>query len=132
MKHLAWLLFLLASCGPLRSYGPPLTELGTVYDVAFVPAGHGYGTSTVLTPGGGIGVGSTSVHIPARYAVVFQCQHGRFVIEGAALYAKLTRGEEVTIYYREVIEHRQDGDVVVDLDFVDATPLHRTDWTGDH
>lgn len=106
-------------CGP--SYGPALSEPAEVDSLAFVPEGHGSGSG--LTSNGHTVF--TSVYIPARYAVVFHCQHGKFVIEGdddrhRALWEKFKEHDQVTVRYREKLEHHDDGNRVVGLDFLDA------------
>ena len=113
MKNIA-LVLLLAGCSS-ETYGPEKTEPATVVDLPFVPAGHGSGSG--FTSKGSVVF--TSVSIPARYAVVFECEHGRFVVQGEnqrALWSRLKVGQRVTVRYREVFE---DGKVV-DLDFLDA------------
>ena len=130
-RVLAVLVALACGCGPRTEtvYSAVLRESALVYDVAYVPSGHGSGSGVGLTGGGDLAVTSTSVHIPARWAVVFECQHGRFVIDGEAVYNKVRRGDEVTVAYREKYEDVYDdagARVVerrlVDLDFIGVEP----------
>ena len=97
------------------TYGPELSEPGTVSEVCYVPAGHGSGVTIPISSGGGVGV--TSVNIPARYATVFACQHGKFVIEGLETWRGLVAGQRVKIIYREVFD---ESGASVDLDFLRA------------
>lgn len=67
----------------------------------------------------------TSTSIPARYAVVFRCEHGKFIIDGSngeSLYKRFSAGDHVTVRYREVFEVDADKRVLVDLDFLGAEP----------
>lgn len=118
-----------ASGCPRIVNGPELTEPGQVYDTCFVPAGHGQGMGLginsdsdgdlVITPH------SISMDIPARYAVVFKCQHGKFVIDGRngeQLFKRLNKGDDVLIRYCEVLEVRDHSTNAVDLHFIDASP----------
>ena len=96
---------------PAEKYGPELRESALVEDLPFVPAGHGSGSGLSMKGD----VTFTSVDIPARYATVFQCQHGKFVIEGEALWKSLTKGERVTVVYREKLDRHNRA---IDLDFL--------------
>lgn len=103
-----------------------MTEAGEIYDTCFVPQGHASDTAIGYNTGKGGGVTLTPVNvdIPARYAVVFKCQHGKFVIEGEqgqALYKQFNRGDEVTIHYCEVFEIKEKRTNVVGLHFLNAT-----------
>lgn len=115
------------SCDQVRRFnGPELTEPAEVYDACYVPAGHGSGTAIGYNFGekGGVTFTPIDVHIPARYAVVFKCQHGKFIIvgkRGEALYKKFSKGDEVIIHYCEVFEVKKGKTNAVDLHFLDAT-----------
>src|SRR2546430_1108942 len=107
-----WLLAALLLVGCDNHFnGPPRIEYGEVYDTAFVPAGHGKESGIAVTTDsdGDTHVSPTfsSVNIPARYAIVFKCQHGKFVIDkdrGEVLYKRLSRGDKVRIDYEVVYE----------------------------
>ena len=125
MKRAACLLVMVLGCGPYRTteYGDQKIERGRVSQLVFVPKGHG----DALAPGysfgsgGGMTLTDVSIDIPARYAVVFECAHGTFAIQGhKAMWQRLKEGVEVDIKYREVIEVVGDQRTVVDLDFLDA------------
>lgn len=106
-----------------KTYSTELTEPGMVYDTAFVPKGHGSDTAVGFDLDGELTITPVSVTIPARYAIVFQCQHGKFVIDGTKgeeMYKRLSRGDHVLIRYREVFEVSDGVTNQVDLDFVDA------------
>lgn len=101
MKKISLLLPLLLLVGCYKiELGGELTEPAEVDDTIYMPANHGSGT-------GFDGKGRltfTDVDIPAKYAVVFKCQHGKFSIEdsrGQELYKQLSRGDQVIIHYQE-------------------------------
>ena len=107
--------------------GPVLTEAGTVYDTCYIPKGHGSDVAVGNTfADGKVGISVTpiDVTIPARHAVVFQCQHGKFVVDGqrgAELYSCLDRGDKVMITYCEVFEVAKGKTNAVNLRFLGAT-----------
>ena len=109
-------------------HSPERTETGSVYDTAFVPKGHGSGTAVGYNTGknSGVTISPVSVDIPERFAVVFKCEHGKFVIDGEKgrkLYQKLEKGDRVEIRYREVIRVTSTETNIVDLDFLDANKI---------
>lgn len=123
-------LFLVIACeSDKQEYGSTLTEHGEIYDTAFVPSGHGSDISLGTSTNGDLTITPVSIDIPERYAIVFKCQHGKFIINGDKaknLYHRFSRGDKCTISYREVIRvHMKDGKEVsrsvYDLDFLDAT-----------
>ena len=108
-----------------RKNGPELTEQGEVYDTCFVPFGHGSTTAVGYNTGKGGGVTITPINmiIPERFAIVFRCQHGKFVIDGdrgRELYKKLSKGDLVTIRYCEELEVDEGQTNAVDLHFLGA------------
>ena len=96
-------------CGCSRYIeGPEKTEQGEIYDVCFVPEGHGSGMG--FTSKGNMVF--TDTYIPARYAVVFKCEHGKFVIDGdrgERIYKAFNKGDSVTIHYCEDLKVNADG-----------------------
>jgi hypothetical protein len=107
------LMFILSGCDKYEN-GPELTEPAEIYDTCFVPAGHG-------ETSGGVGINTKGhwaynfpqgVEIPAAYAVVFKCQHGKFVIDGErgeAIYKSFSKGDLVTVIYQEKLLVHDDG-----------------------
>lgn len=115
---------------PQTQYSAELTESGTVQDTVFAPKGRGSDTTVGFNTGNGGGVTITPVNItiPERYAIVLECERGKFVIDGKTgkrLYQTLKRGDNVTIRYREVYRVTKTETNLVGLYFVDATK--RTD-----
>lgn len=129
MKSLILFSFLiLTGCElPQNKYGEELTEKAIVFDLCFVPKGHGSDTALGFNmgKGGGLTITPVDIHIPARYAVIFQCQHGKFVIDekrGESLYKTLSKGESVTIRYCEKIRTYKGKSEIIGLHFIDAIP----------
>lgn len=108
--------------------GPELQESAEIYETCFTPAGHGQ-TS------GGMGMTykgkmtyrfPQSINIPAVYAVVFKCQHGKFVIDGKrgeSLYSRFSKGDKVTVVYCDKIDVKDGVEQAVGMHFIDAIPL---------
>ncbi len=122
-----------------------LHETAVVVDLVYTPSTH----ETVLEPslaGRGLGIGLsggiglrignglqiTDVEVPPEYAVVFQCQHGKFIVQHKEVYDKLLEHEGDTVdvayqeVYREVYESKDGKDTVLSrtltmYDFLDAT-----------
>lgn len=63
---------------------------------------------------GGEGLSVVSMDTPAVFAVVFECQHGKFIVQGSderhrALWRKLKRGQAVLVNSLEL--RREDGTI---------------------
>lgn len=116
-----------------------LHEDAEVVDVVYTPSRHGSNTELVPTFDfeGNVNFALTTVtvSIPEKYAVVFRCQHGKFIVEGTdqqhkKLWSRFTGGEKVDVSYKEV--YRKTYHVVdkertlikppelIDYDFLDA------------
>jgi hypothetical protein len=109
------------------------TEDGEVLDVIYMPSRHGagFGPSVGVDTDGGVasGVSIVSVDMPSKFAVVFKCQHGKFVVQSEGdesrahqLWKKLTQGMRVTIAYQEEYRENSQGRQFVKYHFVDAIP----------
>lgn len=117
-----------------REYSATLTEPAEVADLVYVPRRHGTGEGIGVDLNLNPSLVSTDVTIPQKYAVVFQCQHGKFIIEGnqekaKELWNRLKEGQQVTVSYREVYDvtytttdgvKRETARQLVDYDFLDA------------
>lgn len=100
-------------------YGPNLTEQAKVKQLVYVPSGHGSDFAPGFSMDGDITITSIDVDIPARYGIVFECQHGTFAVkESEANWKTLREGETVTVIYREVIEEENGERHVIDLDYL--------------
>lgn len=125
-----------------------LTEKGKVLEIAFRLGSST--TTTSVTPGYNktisksfiddpIGLhdkkvvvppthSSSTVKVEDQFAIVFECQHGKFLIEslgqesvGHMLWKKLKQGDEVTIQYKERYTVFPSGEKkLVKYEFVDA------------
>lgn len=120
-----------------REISDTLYEEAVVSDAIYAPSQHG--SSTNIDWFGDGGVRTVSVDVPKKYAVVFECQHGKFIIEGGqgkheVLWKKCIRGKKMKVSYKEisdVIYEDRNGDgkkepvekKIVDYDFLDAEPL---------
>lgn len=111
------LTLILTACGPRKKteveFSPVLEEDAVVVDLVYTPSQHGSGVgvgpSIDMTGEGGLGIAivPVSVDIPEKYAIVFKCQHGKFIIEcntpeRKALWQKLDEGQKVRVQYKEV------------------------------
>jgi hypothetical protein len=126
MMKFALLLFFafsLCSCVQYQD-GPVKTESGIVYDTCYVPSGHGSDIAVGITGNGQVSITPIDLNIPARWAVVFQCEHGKFVIDGARgehCYQRLQRGDKVTIKYCDRFAVSSGKTNAVGMHFIDAT-----------
>lgn len=124
MKRRVLLIAVLAftACLNERHGGPIEYEAGTIAALSYMPSNHGSGVGYAFTGRGG-GPTFTSVDIPEKWAVVFRCQHGSFVVDGPKakeLFGRFKQGDAVEIQYRVIYETVQGQDVPVDMDFIDA------------
>jgi hypothetical protein len=114
---------------PHEEVGPEVTEAGKVLEIAFRLGSST--TTNAQTPGYNktiaksawddpLGMHSKTVEVPSvntavttrvedQFAVVFECQHGKFLIEDLGresragnLWKKLKQGDNVKILYKEV------------------------------
>lgn len=124
-----------------------LHEDGIVSTTVYTPSSHSTTVGmTALKTGGfgmdyggnmGIRLGSglqiSSVTVPEKFSVVFQCTHGKFVVEDKTVYEKLKNheGKSVDISYYEMYQtsfKKENGKwnlekrVLIDYDFVNAVP----------
>lgn len=132
MKKLFPVIFLLLSACYETEYSAVLNEPATVVDVIFSPSNHGDGVGIGfdMSGKGGMSVVPVDVDIPAKYAIVFQCKHGKFVIDrnqeqAKEMWGRLKRDQRVMITYREKYHSTyKDGKMVskelVKYDFIHA------------
>lgn len=109
-------------------YGQELTERAEVDDTILAPSQHGSASGIAIDGKGRVGPTFSSVDIAEKYAVVFRCQHGKFIIEGTDdrhkdLWQRMKRGEQVIVRYREQYRVEKDGSkTLTKYDFLDAQP----------
>jgi hypothetical protein len=103
-----------------------MTESAVVDDLVFTPENHSMDIIPAVRVEADGNVRSTidimPRDIPERYAIVFECVHGKFIVQSdqektKALYKKLKKGQKVTVSYFELYETVVRGDKVV-------TPKH--------
>ncbi len=118
---LAFLILALTSCADVRTEkSEVLHEDATIQSAVYTPSVH----STQITPSAfkskaghtavdldgneGVSIGRglqvTSSTVPEKHAIVFDCQHGQFVITRKELYEKLkgSIGKKVDVTYQEI------------------------------
>lgn len=129
---LAFSFLLLAACDgfPRTEHSAEMRESAEVVDLIYMPDRHGSGSGPTIGLDGSVGIAITSVSIPEKYAVVFRCPHGKFVIQddqkkAKEMWHRLRVGQQVTIYYRETyrVRHKNRVEikrVLVKYDFMDA------------
>jgi hypothetical protein len=115
-------------------------ENAEVVDLVFTPSGHGSGSGVgpSINMNGGLGISfvSVSVDIPEVYSIIFECEHGKFIVQSnkhkesekiKELWSKLKKNQKVVVTYYEVYKNTYDGDKLkeshlVKYDFIDAKP----------
>lgn len=119
-------LLTLISCEDIRrEESRVMTEPAKVVSVVFTPGFHSSDVHPTIDFDGNIGIGISSVSVPDKYGIVFQCQHGKFFIKSRELYNRLTLGQDVVVSYKEIYRCRYEDAMVkervlVDYDFLDA------------
>lgn len=126
--RLATALFLtLLLCGCGETFTKDATEPATVVDVVYTPSNHGSGLGLDMTGKGGISL--VEVDVAEKYAVVFECQHGKFIVQGEKgsnaykQWTKLKTGQNVIVSYQEKYEKDDEKVKLVGYHFLDASPV---------
>lgn len=108
-------------------YSDVLKEKVRVRDLLFTPAMHGdaIGPTFGMSMSGNatMGIAVTSVDVEEKYNIVFECQHGSFVIPRADLWKKLHKDSTYTCLYREeylvyLTDDHPDSSSLRDYDFL--------------
>lgn len=98
------------------------------------PAKHDVSIVPSIDFEGNVGISIDVDDIPEKYAVIFKCPHGEFIIQGSgnryqSLYDRLNENDEVDVMYREVYKAVYDRSKaekelierrLVKYDFIDA------------
>src|SRR3989344_176073 len=141
------LTFFLAACQEVKQeFSDTLHEDAAIVEAVYTPSRHDsqvgltaiktgpmgidYGGNFGIRVGGGLQI--SSVTVPKKFAVVFKCQHGQFIISRKEVYEKFKdhKDKTVDVAYREVYRttyDTKDGQKqvvareLVDYDFLDAT-----------
>ncbi|MDO8572954.1 MAG: hypothetical protein Q7S11_04305 [bacterium] len=124
-------LLALTACKTTKTeYSPNLTEKARVVDLIYTPAVHGSGVGPTVSTNGSFGLAFVDVDTIQKYAVVFECPHGKFIVENnqrktKELWQKLKKDQEVTVTYREIYRATYEDDSLLErrlkkYDFIDA------------
>ena len=118
------LLCVIVSCDlPKTEYSKELSEPAIVCETVYTPATHGDAFGPTISLSGKIGFASVDVDTEETFAVVFKCQHGKFIVKRRDIWKKVKDGDKVIVKYKEVyniVEGKTP--VLVDYDFIDAVP----------
>lgn len=118
-KH-AWLIpivFSLAACDGARTVvSDELTEEAKVVQVIYQPSQTSSSSGTSVDLDLKVKFHNHTITSPDKFSVVFECQHGKFVIEDEGkgsraerLWKKLSQGDKVNVRYKEVKTVWPDG-----------------------
>lgn len=113
------IVLLLIGCQEVkREFSDTLHEDAVIIETVYTPSRHNSELGLTLIKTGPIGMdfggnfgirlGSglqiSSVTVPEKFAIVFKCQHGQFIITRKEVYEKLKnhKGKAVDVAYREI------------------------------
>jgi len=149
-------LFLMSCVSYKKEFSELLYEKAIVYELIATPISHETGIDFKLVDlGGGFSIGTNGLNIdlgsgltisdnglgvgigngmqisdhkvPAKFSVIFKCQHGKFIVNGKEIYEKLKNclNDTVTVEYKEKYKVKYNHDVIaertlIDYDFIDA------------
>jgi len=103
-------------------YSAELTEPAEIMEVVYTPSQHGSGSGMGMTTNGTVVMTVNNVNIPEVFAVVFKCEHGKFIIKRRDIWDKAKIGMKVVVHYREVYRVTDKARTLVRYDFMDFTP----------
>lgn len=104
MKNLLFILVLLAACGYVHRSGLK-QERGIVVEKQYAAGIDAHGSGVGLSGSGDMVVTSSHIHEDEKYMLVFKCDHGVvFSVNNQELYARLDKGDTVTINFYELLE----------------------------
>jgi hypothetical protein len=113
-------------------YSDVLSEPAKVITLVHSPRHSSSDVVTGITGNGDLTITPVSVQVPESWGVVFECKHGRFVINRKELFDTLSPNQNVTIQYREIYICIYDYDKkqlktkkLIDYDFLDAIPENK-------
>lgn len=127
---MALLSLTLAGCYKVE-YSSAMTEKGQVLDLYMTPGRVDHNTMVNTNSHGRVSVQSYVNEVPAKYSVMFRCEHGvRFVITGSddlhrELYQRMVKNADVTISYRNIyhVDNKTHQKTLNDYDFLDANVI---------
>ena len=116
-------LIVLSVLGCIKTeFSQVLTEKAEITEVVYAPSRHGSGGGFGMTTEGDLVMTLDSVDIPAVYAVVFKCEHGKFIINRKDVWEKAKVGMHVTVRYREVYKVSKKERRLVKYNFLGFDP----------
>lgn len=103
----------LMGCGPVTEQSKVLKEKVRVVALVYNPGVHDSSVGPTINFNGGVGIGISSIDVPPYWAVVFECQHGRFIVEDKALWKAVYQDSVYTCLYTEIYKTEYKNDVVI-------------------
>lgn len=123
---LTGLLLMMAGCSNKKvvfEYSAIIEEPVKVRNLVYVPAVHGsaVGPTVGMDFDGNLnmGVAITSVGTEEEFAIVFECQHGGFIIKRENLWKRLHEDSLYTCQYVEVWQVTYEDSVALEKKFID-------------
>lgn len=113
---------LVAGCAKTE-YSEERTELAEITEVVYTPSQHGFGTGVGMSMKGNPVVTTNNITVPETFAVVFKCEHGKFIVQRKDAWAKAVVGARVMVRYREVYEVTDEARTLVKYDFIDFSQI---------
>lgn len=127
---IALLISLLSGCSMFPShFRIHKTEEGRVVRLTYIPEGHGTESGLGFDSDGNVYPTISSVHIPARWGIVFECQHGSFSVSNCSedQFNILRENDEVIIVYDEIFQVADNETTFYAYDFLHAYPKAKED-----
>ena len=133
-KHAWFILLALAACDGARTEtSEELTEEAEVVQVIYNPGQTSTSSGTSMDLDLKVKFHNHRITSPDKFAVVFKCQHGKFVIEDEGkgsraerLWKKLSQGDKVVLRYKEVNTAWPDGRRELQkYEFIEADKVER-------
>jgi hypothetical protein len=116
----------IVGCGMKRTVqetSDTLQEQVRVRDLVYVPAVHGSGSGPTvgmnLDGDLHVGMNYTNISTQEEYAIVFECQHGNFIIDRSDLWKVVHQDSSYTCLYREVYRSVYQGDSLISRTLAD-------------
>lgn len=98
-----------------------MEEPATVKALVYQPRNHSSDLAVGFSGSGNLTFTPVDVNFPEKWAVVFKCQHGSFVIERRDLFERLDEGQDVVVIYDEIwTVYKEQPPRFRDYDFIDV------------
>lgn len=117
-------LFLLVAIFEPKPISEELLEKGEVLEVQYQADSRQTVMGSGISSNGGVVFTSHQVGEREKFLIVFKCAHGKvFAVNNSEVYAKVKKGDKVSIKYVELGYISNGKKEVVDYDFIDANPI---------